>query len=130
MGSNMQRQAVPLVMPEAPLVGTGTERKVAYDSGEEAIAEDDGLISYVDASVIKVKTKKGEIVYHLRNFIRSNQYTCFHQRPIVKIGQKVKKGEILADGVAIDKGRLALGKNILVAFLPLRGGNFEDAICI
>jgi DNA-directed RNA polymerase subunit beta len=130
MGSNMQRQAVPLVQPEAPLVGTGMERNVARDSGEEILAPEEGKVISVDASHIKLKTRKREITYNLRTFVRSNQYTCFHQRPRVVKGQKVKKGEVLADGTAIDKGRLALGRNILVAFLPLRGGNFEDAVCI
>ena len=130
MGSNMQRQSVPLVQPEAPLVGTGMERNVARDSGEEILAPEEGKVISVDASQIKLKTRKREITYNLRTFVRSNQYTCFHQRPRVVKGQKVKKGEVLADGTAVDKGRLALGRNILVAFLPLRGGNFEDAVCI
>jgi DNA-directed RNA polymerase subunit beta len=130
MGSNMQRQAVPLVFPEAPLVGTGVERNVARDSGEEVVAEDNGLVTEVDANQVKVKYKNRERIYNLRRFVRGNQYTCFHQRPVVKRGQKVKKGDILVDGTAMDKGRLALGRNILVAFLPLRGGNYEDAICL
>jgi len=130
MGSNMQRQTVPLVQPEAPLVGTGVERNVARDSGEEILAPEDGKVTSVDASHIKFKSKKKEITYNIRTFVRGNQYTCFHQRPQVVKGQKMKKGEVLVDGTAIDKGRLALGRNILVAFLPLRGGNFEDAICI
>lgn len=130
MGSNMQRQSVPLIRPQAPLVGTGVERNVARDSGEEILAPEDGKVISVDASHIKFKSKKKEITYNLRTFVRGNQYTCFHQRPRVIKGQKVKKGEVLADGTAIDKGRLALGRNILVAFLPLRGGNFEDAVCI
>ena len=129
MGSNMQRQSVPLVMPQAPLVGTGVERNVARDSGEEILAPDDGEITSVDASHVKIKTKKGEKTYELRTFIRGNQYTCFHQRPIVGKGQKVKKGDVLVDGTSCDRGRLALGRNVLVAFLPLRGLNFEDAIC-
>jgi len=130
MGSNMQRQAVPLVIPEAPLVGTGTERNVALDSGEEIIAPESGEIIEVDANQIKLKTKSGIFTFRLRTFQRRNQYTTTHQRPQVKKGQHVKKGDILADGTAIDKGRLALGKNILVAFLPFRGGNYEDAIVI
>jgi DNA-directed RNA polymerase subunit beta len=128
--SNMQRQAVPLVMPEAPLVGTGTERNVALDSGEEAIATDDGEIIEVDASHIKLKTKKDVVIFELRNFKQRNQYTATHQRPVVSKGQKVKKGDVLADGTAVDKGRLALGRNIFVAFLPWRGGNYEDAIVL
>jgi DNA-directed RNA polymerase subunit beta len=130
MGSNMQRQSVPLVMPQAPLVGTGVERNVACDSGEEILAIDDGKIVSVDASHVKIKTKKEEKTYELRTFVRSNQYTCFHQRPIVNKGQKVKKGDVLVDGTSVDKGRLALGRNVLIAFLPMRGTNFEDAICL
>jgi len=126
MGSNMQRQAVPLVNPEAPLVMTGTEKRVARDSGQEVIAEKAGIVKEVDARHIKVKDK----VYNLRTFVRTNQYTCFHQRPLVKKDQKVKKGDILAEGGAIDRGYLALGRNILVAFMPWRGWNFEDAIII
>ena len=130
MGCNMQRQAVPLVAPEAPLVGTGVERNVALNSGEEIIAPEDGEIKEVDASQIKLKTKDKIYTFELRNFIRRNQYTTTRQVPVVKKGQKVKKGDILADGTACDKGRLALGKNILVAFLPFRGYNYEDAIVI
>jgi DNA-directed RNA polymerase subunit beta len=130
MGSNMQRQAVPLVIPEAPLVGTGTERNVALDSGEEVVAPEDGEVTEVDASHIKFRTKKETISFELRNFKQRNQYTATHQRPVVGRGQKVKKGDILADGSAVDQGRLALGRNILVAFLPWRGGNYEDAIVL
>lgn len=132
MGSNMQRQVTPLINPQAPLVGTGVEERVARDSGQEVIADEDGVISEVDGShiVLKTKAKNKLIRYDLRTFIRTNQYTCFHQRPIVKKGQKVKKGDILADGGGISQGRLALGSNILVAFTPWRGGNFEDAILI
>ncbi len=131
MGSNMQRQSVPLINPEAPLVMTGREKKVAMDSGQELIAHDDCVVEEVDANHIKIRTKKGQVKnYQLRIFARSNQYTCFHQRPVVKKGQKVKKGEILADGGAIDRGYLALGRNVLVAFMPFYGENFEDAIVI
>jgi len=131
MGSNMQRQAVPLINPQMPLVMTGVERRVALDSGQELIASEDGVVEEVDANHIKIKTKSGSYKnYELRVFMRSNQYTCFHQRPVVKKGQKVKKGDILADGGAIDKGHLALGSNVLVAFLPFYGENFEDAIVI
>jgi len=131
MGSNMQRQAVPLVKPEAPLVMTGVEERVARDSGQEIIALEDGVVTEVDGQRIIIKSvgqKPKE--YNLRTFIRTNQYTCFHQKPIVKKGQKIKEGDILADGGAITQGRLALGHNILVAFTPWRGGNFEDAILI
>ncbi|MDD5738760.1 MAG: DNA-directed RNA polymerase subunit beta [Candidatus Pacebacteria bacterium] len=130
MGSNMQRQAVPLVMPQAPLVGTGTERNVAIDSGETIIAPESGVITEVDASQIKLKTKSETLTFNLRIFQRRNQYTATHQRPIVKKGDQVKKGDVLADGAAIDQGRLALGRNIFVAFLPFRGCNYEDAIVV
>ncbi|MCD6232908.1 DNA-directed RNA polymerase subunit beta [bacterium] len=130
MGSNMQRQAVPLVKPEAPLVGTGMEENVARDSGELLLAPEDGMVTEVDASHIKLKSKSKIFNFHLNNFIRTNQYSCFHQRPAVKPNQQVKKGDILANGAATDKGRLALGRNVLVAFLPMRGGNFEDAIVV
>ncbi len=130
MGSNMQRQAVPLLLPEPPLIGTGMEKYVARDCGEEIVVEQEGVIKEVDARQIKLKgrSKEKPIVYDLQKFIRSNQYTCLNQRPIVKIGQKVKKGDILAEGSAVSQGKLALGRNVLTAFLSLRGGNFEDAI--
>jgi len=133
MGSNMQRQAVPLINPEIPFVCTGMEEKVAQDSGQEIVSEGEGQVEEVDGEKITVlyKTpKKNRKTYQLKTFFRTNQYTCFHQRAIVKKGRMVKKGEILADGAAISRGYLALGKNILVAFLPWRGGNFEDAILI
>jgi DNA-directed RNA polymerase subunit beta len=131
MGSNMQRQAVPLIKPEIPLVMTGMEEKVARDSGQVIIAKEDGQVLEVDANHIKIKTKANEEkIYNLRTFVKTNQYTCSHQKPIVKKGQIVKKGEVLTDGGAISQGYLALGQNILVAFLPWRGGNFEDAILI
>ena len=126
MGSNMQRQSVPLVNPEVPLVGSGMEERVARDSGQEIIAEEDGVVSEADAEHITVNKKR----YDLKTFIRTNQYTCFHQRPIVTNGQKVKKGDILADGGAISNGRLALGQNVLCAFISWQGLNFEDAIII
>jgi DNA-directed RNA polymerase subunit beta len=131
MGSNMQRQSVPLIGPEPPLVCTGVEERVARDSGLEVISDVDGIVSEVDANHVVVKTKNQKPKrYDLRNFIRTNQYTCFHQKPIVKKDQKVKKGDILADGGAISQGKLALGKNILAVFLSWRGGNFEDALII
>jgi len=132
MGSNMQRQAVPLIKPEPPLVGTGIEKSIARDSGQVIVAEEDGKIIEVDAKHITIKTKDSKQVkkYNLKTFIRTNQYTCFHQKPRVKIGQNIKKGDILTDGGGMSFGRLALGCNILVAFLPFRGGNFEDAIVI
>ncbi len=131
MGSNMQRQSVPLVKPEVPLVSTGLEERVALDSGQEIICGEDGIVSKVDAGYVELKCKSGKVEkYNLRNFIRTNQYTCFHQRPFVKKGQKVKKGDVLADGGSISKGWLALGQNVLVAFLSWQGMNFEDAIII
>ena len=137
MGSNMQRQAVPLMVSKAPLVGTGIEGVVAKDSGVTMLAQHDGIVVDVDASriVLKHEDKDGDehsdmpvTVYNLSKFIRSNQNTCFNQRPIVRIGQKVSAGQIIADGPATDYGELALGKNITVAFMPWGGYNFEDSI--
>jgi len=131
MGSNMQRQSVPLVFPEPPLVGTGVEEVVAKNSGQIILAQEDGKVVEVDINHIKVKNKKNEIkTYNLKNFTRTNQYTCFHQKPAVRKGQTVKEGDVLTDGGSISKGRLALGNNVMVAFMPWRGGNFEDAILI
>jgi DNA-directed RNA polymerase subunit beta len=131
MGSNMQRQSVPLINPEMPLVMTGLEQKVAVDSGQLVLAEDAGVVEEVDGKNIRIKTSKGKVInYDLRTFMRTNQYTCFHQRPRVEKGQKVKKGDLLADGGSIDRGRLALGQNLLVAFIPFKGESFEDAIVI
>ncbi|MFH1657128.1 MAG: DNA-directed RNA polymerase subunit beta [bacterium] len=135
MGSNMQRQAVPLVRPEAPVVSTGIEETVARDSGQVILSQEDGVVEEADGEhvTIKYKTKKGSSekkTYNLRTFIRTNQYTCLHQKTAVQKGQQVSKGDILAQGGAIDNGRLALGQNVLVAFMPWRGGNFEDAIII
>jgi len=126
MGSNMQRQSVPLVNPEVPLVGTGVEERVARDSGQEVIAEEDGKVTEVDAQHVIVDKK----TYKLKTFIRTNQYTSFHQRPSVEKGQMVKKGDILADGGAISNGRLSLGQNVLVSFMSWQGYNFEDAIIL
>ena len=133
MGSNMQRQSVPLVKPEPPLVSTGVEERVARDSGQAIVAEEDGKVVSVDARQIIIKPKdknKNQKTYNLKTFIMTNQYTCFHQTPIVKKGQLVKRGDILSDGGAISQGLLSLGQNIFVAFMPWRGGNFEDAIII
>lgn len=134
MGSNMQRQAVPLLNPESPLVGTGSERNVAKDSGQIILAKSSGEIKEADASHIKILYdeggKKTEETFELQTFVRTNQYSCFHQKPIVNKGEMVKKGDILADGAAASNGRLALGRNVLVCFLPLRGGGFEDSIVI
>lgn len=130
MGANMQRQAVPCIKPEAPLVGTGMEEYAARESGQVVLAEEDGEVVSVDAVHIVVRGKSGAQEYPLRTFIRSNQYTTITQRPIVEPKQKVKAGDILADGAAVDHGDLALGQNLLVAFLPWRGANYEDAIII
>ena len=138
MGSNMQRQAVPLLRADAPLVGTGMERIVAHDSGSAIVARHHGVVESVDAGRIVVKIDEGEIdetgtgvdIYNLIKFIRSNQNTCLNQKPIVKVGDKVKRGEIIADGPSTDWGELALGQNVLVAFMPWEGYNFEDSILI
>ncbi len=135
MGSNMQRQAVVPIQAEAPYVGTGMEEKAAHDSGQVVLAEFDGTVTEVDASKITIKAKDGKgkdaiKEYKLNKFKRSNQFTCISQRPIVEKGQEVKKGDILADGPAIDGGVLALGKNLTVAFMGWEGANFEDAIIL
>jgi len=131
MGSNMQRQAVPSVVPQAPRVGTGLEAVAAYNSGQVVISDVDGTVSEVDGKHIAVIDEKGEkINYRLQCFQRSNQSTAMTQHPLVAIGQKVSKGDLLADGAATDKGELSLGQNLLVAFIPWYGNNFEDAIVI
>lgn len=130
MGSNMQRQSVPTIRPSAPLVGTGQEDKAARDSKQVIIAENGGVVKEVDAREIVVKTIKGLDKYPLKKFLRSNQSTCINQKPLVSVGDKVKKGDVLSDGPATENGVLALGQNLLVAFLPWRGGNFEDAIVL
>ena len=131
MGSNMQKQSVPCIQPEVPLVSTGIEERVARDSRQLIVAEEEGEVKEVDASHILVKTKDGRLKnYSLSKFVRSNQYTSISQRPIVKEGDKVKKGDILAEGAAVASGALALGKNLLCAFMPWRGANYEDAIVI
>jgi DNA-directed RNA polymerase subunit beta len=144
MGSNMQRQAVPLLKPEAPLVGTGFEERVAHDSRTLILAEGEGVVEYVSADKIIVKydidkdsekalfsfDDKETVEYNLIKFLRTNQDTCINQNPIVKVGDRVKKGNVLADGSATDKGELALGRSILVAFMPWKGYNFEDAIVV
>ena len=131
MGANMQRQAVPLLVSEAPLVGTGMEYKAAIDSFVGEVAENDGVIERVTGNEIILKTKKGELERHkLLKYQRSNQSTCINQRPIVYKGQKVKKGSPIADGPATDMGELALGRNVLVAFMTWEGYNYEDAILL
>ena len=129
MGANMQRQAVPLMITDSPIVGTGIEYRAAKDSGVVVIAEEDGEVTWVVGDEIKIKNKKGEErTYHLRKFKRTNGATCINQRPIVKKGEKVKRGDIIADGPATDKGEMALGKNLLIAFTTWEGYNYEDAI--
>ncbi len=131
MGANMQRQAVPLLQSEAPLVGTGIEFKTAVDSGVVAVARRAGVVERVDAKEITVRTDSAELdVYPLMKYTRSNQGTCFNQRPIVVRGQAVQTGDVLADGPCTDQGEMALGKNVLVAFMPWEGYNYEDAILI
>ncbi len=126
MGSNMQRQAVPLMVTEVPYVGTGMEAKVATDSGVVVVARESGKITKVDAREIVI----GDTVYPLKNFLRSNANTCVNQKPVVQLGEHVEKGQTIADGIATKDGRLSLGRNVLVAFMPWRGYNFEDAILI
>jgi DNA-directed RNA polymerase subunit beta len=145
MGSNMQRQSVSCIKPQAPLVGTGIEKEAAFYSGQVLVAQENGKVVGVDARHIEIEpeqpaspagrkeSKTGKpkrTIYNLRNFMRTNQFTCINQRPLVKMDQAVKKGDVLADGAATDEGVLALGQNLLVAFIPWRGGNFEDAIVI
>jgi DNA-directed RNA polymerase subunit beta len=130
MGSNMQRQAVPLMRPDPPLIGTGMERRAAIDTGDVILATSDGEVSYVDAEEIQVKHGSSTDKYPLFKFMRSNQGTLIHQRPIVKLGQKVKAGDVLADGSSTGGGEVALGKNCMVAFMSWEGYNFEDAIIL
>jgi DNA-directed RNA polymerase subunit beta len=137
MGSNMMRQAVPLLKPEAPLVGTGIESDVALDSGVTIVAKRDGIVDKIDGKRIVIKvteendfTKSGVDIYNLQKFKRSNQNTCINQRPLVRVGDKVKSGDIIADGPSTKLGELALGKNVTVAFMPWQGYNFEDSILI
>lgn len=131
MGTNMQRQAVPLVENDSPIVGTGMEERAARDSGHAITAREAGEVTSVDSSKIVVKNKKGEDdVYELTKFLRSNASTCINQRPTVSIGDKIKKGQIISDGPVIDNGELALGKNALVAYMTWEGFNYEDAVII
>src|SRR5690606_37273059 len=136
MGANMQRQAVPCIRTEAPLVGTGMEGRVAIDSGVCVIAARGGVVESVDAERIVIRaetTTEGEVVpdiYHLTKYQRSNQSTCYNQKPIVRPGETVRPGDVLADGPACDMGELALGQNVLVAFMPWQGYNFEDSILV
>ena len=129
MGANMQRQAVPLIHPQAPLVGTGMEHVAARDSGAALICKNDGVVEYVDANEIRVRQDNGALnKYAVTKFRRSNSGTCYNQRPIVEKGDRVEKGEILADGSSMEQGEMALGQNPLVAFMTWEGYNYEDAI--
>ncbi len=137
MGSNMMRQAVPLLKPESPLVGTGIESDVALDSGVTIVAKRNGIVDKIDGKRIVIKatddtdlTKSGVDIYNLQKFKRSNQNTCINQKPLVRVGEKVKSGDIIADGPSTKLGELALGKNVTVAFMPWQGYNFEDSILI
>ena len=136
MGSNMQRQAVPLIRADAPLVGTGMEAAVARDSGATIVARRPGMVDQIDGARIVVRataddgTTKGVDIYRLRKFMRSNQSTCINQRPLVRVGDRVGEGDIIADGPSTELGELALGRNVLCAFMPWNGYNFEDSILI
>jgi len=131
MGSNMQRQAVPVVRPEAPIIGTGIEYRAAKDSGQVVLARAAGTVRSVSAAEVWVEEDAGDAFrYKLQKFIRTNQGTCFNQRPLVKVGDRVEEGQVLADSYSTDNGELALGQNILVAFMPWEGGNYEDAIIL
>ena len=129
MGTNMQRQAIPLLVPEAPIVATGIEDKAAKDSGVAIICEEDGVVAYADALKIVVQGESGQVrTYDLLKYNRSNNATCINQVPIVKRGEKVKKGDVLADGPSMDQGELALGRNVVIAFMTWNGYNYEDAV--
>jgi len=131
MGANMQRQSVPLVRTEAPLVGTGMEYRAAVDAGDVVVAEKAGVVEAVSADTIDVKNEDGaSVTYKVQKFRRSNQGTAYNQKPIVKEGEKVKQGQVLADGPCTDSGEMALGKNLLVAYMPWEGHNYEDAIIL
>jgi DNA-directed RNA polymerase subunit beta len=130
MGANMQRQALPLLKTESPIVGTGVEHIAAKDSGAVVVAHADGIVDYVDGRKIIIKTLNNKDVYYLMNFERSNNATCYHQRPLVRVGDKVHAGQIIADGPSTEKGELALGKNVVVAFMTFNGYNYEDAVIL
>ena len=130
MGANMQRQAIPLLKPEAPIVGTGVEAIAARDSGAVVIASADGVVDYVDSKKIIIKTMGGKDTYYLNGFERSNAGTCYHQVPIVRLGDKVTRGMVIADGPGTEKGEMALGRNVTVAFMNYNGYNYEDAVIL
>ena len=131
MGSNMQRQAVPLLEPEAPIVGTGMEWRAALDSGQVPVAKHAGVVTSVTADRVQIETDEGELdEYLLQKYVRSNQGTCINQRPIVDVGMRLEKGDPIADSSSTENGELALGRNVLVAFMSWEGGNYEDAIVL
>ena len=130
MGSNMQRQAVPLLRTEAPIVGTGMEYKAAVDSGTVVLCKNDGVVVHVNADYVEVQTAQGIDRYNLTKFMRSNQGTCINQKPIVELGQEVKAGDVIADGPATDHGEISLGKNALIGFMTWEGYNYDDAVLI
>ena len=139
MGSNMQRQAVPILKPEKPLVGTGIEKTVAIDSGASITVKRGGIVDYVDASRIIVNVNDDEVattndtgvdIYPLTKYTRTNQNTCINQRPLVATGDRIESGDVIADGPSTDLGELALGQNLLIAFMPWHGYNFEDSILV
>src|SRR4029079_9575461 len=130
MGANMQRQAVPLMIAQAPFVGTGLEYRAAVDTGDVVLARESGQVVDVDAEKIGLETKDGKDTSEMTKFMRSNQVTLIHQKPVVELGDRVKATQVLADGSSTAKGELALGANLLVAFMPFEGYNFEDAIVI
>ena len=130
MGSNMQRQAVPLLRTEAPIVGTGMEYKAAVDSGTVVLCKKDGVVVHVNADYVEIQTAEGIDRYNLTKFMRSNQGTCINQKPIVDLGQQVKAGDVIADGPATDHGEISLGKNALIGFMTWEGYNYEDAVLI
>jgi DNA-directed RNA polymerase subunit beta len=127
----MQRQSVPLILPQKPIVGTGLENQIAIDSGMTLNAQSSGVVNFVTANKIVIKDKSGKkFTYKLQKYLRSNQQTCINHRPIVWQGEKVKSGQILTDGPAITSSELSLGQNVLVGYMPWQGYNFEDAILI
>ena len=130
MGSNMQRQAVPLLKPHSPYVGTGMEYKIAHDAGGAVIARNDGIVTYADSRKIVIDTEQSQDEYNLVKFRRSNAGTCINQTPIVSRGERVKKGDIIADGLSMENGELALGQNVKIAFMTWNGYNYEDAVIL
>ena len=130
MGSNMQRQAVPLLRTDAPIIGTGMERRAALDTGDVLLAKAAGTVTFVDSTQITIEGADGKLDYELAKFDRSNQGTLIHQKPRVRTGEEIEEGHVLADGSSTDHGEMALGKNMMVAFMSWEGYNFEDAIIL